>query len=57
MQVIDGKKQEPIEHVVINVNDDLTGTIIELLSNRKALMTNMFSDKGITTLHFDIPTR
>lgn len=52
-----GQIQEPIEHVVINVADDLAGTVIEMLSNRKGLMKNMFAENGITTIEFDVPTR
>lgn len=51
------KTLEPIEHVFINVPDELAGTIIELLSNRKWLMKNMHASHGQTTLEFDVPTR
>jgi len=30
-----GQKLEPIEHLVINVVDDLAGSIIEQVANRK----------------------
>jgi GTP-binding protein len=30
-----GKKQEPIEQLIINVDDNLAGTIIETVANRK----------------------
>lgn len=53
----DGKKLEPIEHLVINVVDDLAWTIIEQVANRKWLMKNMNSENWITNLEFDIPTR
>ncbi len=49
--------QEPIEHVVISVADELAGTVIEMLSNRKWMMKNMFAENGITTIEFDVPTR
>ncbi|GHV29124.1 hypothetical protein FACS1894176_11720 [Bacteroidia bacterium] len=52
-----GKKQEPIENLVISVNDELSGTVIETLSNRKGMMKNMNSVNGLTTIEFDIPTR
>mgnify|MGYP002621473669 CR=1 FL=1 len=56
-QEIDGKIHEPIENVVINCPDDMSGKIIETLSNRKGVMQNMQSKEGQTTLEFEIPTR
>ncbi len=56
-QEIDGKRHEPIENVVINVPDDNSGKIIELMSNRKGEMKNMVSENGTTMLEFDIPAR
>ena len=52
-----GKTIEPIEQVVINVADELSGTIITMLSDRKGMMTDMVSHNGLTTLTFDCPTR
>lgn len=52
-----GQKLEPIENVVINVADELSGAIIEQLSLRKGMMTNMHSENGQTTIEFDVPTR
>ncbi|MBT6143256.1 translational GTPase TypA [bacterium] len=57
MQEIDGKKQEPVENVVINVPDEMSGSIIEALSKRKGIMQNMISENGQTTLEFIAPTR
>lgn len=54
---IDGKKQEPVEQMIVNVEDELSGTIIEMVSKRKWQMTNMNSHNGITTLEFEVPTR
>lgn len=54
---IDGIKQEPIEQVVINVDEAMSGTIIELLSNRKGQMKDMQTHHWQTTLQFDVPTR
>lgn len=51
------KKLEPIEQVVITVADDLAGTIIPMMSDRKGLMTDMSSHNGLTTLTFECPTR
>jgi len=52
-----GKKMEPIESLVVSVEDDLSGTVIEMISNRKGMMKNMNSVNGLTTLEFEIPTR
>ncbi|MDP3970551.1 MAG: translational GTPase TypA [bacterium] len=53
----DGKKQEPYESVIIDVPDDLTGTVIEALGNRKGELTNMKSENGSTRIEYTIPTR
>ncbi|PKL37040.1 translational GTPase TypA [Candidatus Peregrinibacteria bacterium HGW-Peregrinibacteria-1] len=57
MKEIDGEKHEPIEHAVINVPDEMAGSIIETLGKRKGIMTNMVSDNGNTTIEMEIPTR
>ena len=53
----DGHLMEPIEQVVITVADELSGTIITMLSDRKGLMTDMVSHNWQTTLTFECPTR
>ena len=57
MRKEEGKLMEPIEQVVVTVADDLSGTIITMLSDRKGMMTDMVSHNGLTTLTFDCPTR
>jgi len=57
MQDIDGVKSEPIEMAVVNVPDEMSGTVIEALSKRKGIMKNMKSENGNTMLEFEIPTR
>lgn len=56
-KVENGVKMEPIEHVVISVDESLSGTIIDLLAKRKGQMTDMMTHHGLTTLQFDVPTR
>jgi GTP-binding protein len=56
-KTIDWTKHEPMENVYISVLDELSGTIIEQLSNRKWLLQNMYSAHGSTTLEFLVPTR
>ena len=57
MKEVDGKKMEPVEEVVINVADEHSGSIIQMLSDRKGMMQNMVSDGTTTTLEFHVPTR
>jgi GTP-binding protein len=53
-----GERQEPIEEVVIDVDDDFTGVVIEKLSARKAeLMDMAASGAGKTRLTFQAPSR
>jgi GTP-binding protein len=48
---------EPIEHVIIDVPDEFTGTVIENLGKRKGEMRNMISNNGNTRLEFFVPAR
>jgi len=57
MKEIDNKKHEPIEAAVINIPDEMTGSIIEAMSKRKGIMTNMKSENGNTLIEMDVPTR
>ncbi len=57
MQEIDGVTQEPIEQVVINVPDEMSGKIIEMMGKRKGEMKNMVSENGNTQLEFEMPAR
>lgn len=54
---IDGKKCEPIEEMTIDCPDEAAGTVIELATKRKGVLTNMESNNGRTRLEFDIPSR
>lgn len=55
---IGGVLQEPFEHVVIDVEDQHQGSIMEELGLRKGEMTNMEPDgKGRVKLEFTIPAR
>ncbi|MCR5147753.1 MAG: translational GTPase TypA [Eubacterium sp.] len=52
------KKLEPFEIAVIDVPDDFSGTIINMLSLRKGELIAMApGDNGITRLEFRIPSR
>ena len=53
-----GEKLEPIEDVIIDVDDEHSGIVIETLSSRKGEMVEMRpSGAGRTRLRFHIPTR
>jgi GTP-binding protein len=53
-----GVKMEPFEHLVIDVPDDFTGTVIEKLGRKKAEMKSMTpTGDGQTRIEFEIPAR
>ena len=54
---IDGQKCEPVEEMTIDCPDEVAGTVIELSTKRKGMLTNMESSGGRTRLEFDIPSR
>ncbi len=55
----DGVTQEPYEEAVVEVPQELVGTVIEKLGGRKGEMTEMrpMGDSGTTRLRFKIPAR
>lgn len=55
---IDGKKCEPIEELTINVPEELSGTVIDVVTRRKGEMTKMEAE-GSSRVHleFSIPSR
>ncbi|MEO0548542.1 MAG: translational GTPase TypA [Pseudomonadota bacterium] len=53
-----GEKLEPIEEVVIDVDDEFSGAVVQKLAERKAEMTEMKqSGAGRTRMVFNAPTR
>lgn len=53
-----GKKLEPFEHAVIDIEDPFVGAVTEKLGQRKGVMTNMVQKgTGRTRLEFRIPSR
>ncbi len=52
-----GEMLEPIEEVHIEVVDNLSGTIFEMMGERRGQMTNMTSANGTTYLTYRAPTR
>ena len=55
--MVDGKKQEPIETVVMWVPENASGTIFEMLGKRKGICKNMNTINGVTNMEFEVPTR
>ncbi len=55
---IEGVKCEPFEHLVIDVPEDLSGSVIERLGKRKAEMKSMIPmGSGFQRVEFEIPAR
>ncbi len=53
-----GRKQEPIEHLLIDCNKDFLGIVSEKLAVRKGKMTNLVhSGNGRISFEFTIPSR
>lgn len=53
----DGKKLEPIEEVVIDVDDEFASSVIAAINMRKGEMVEMISNNGRTRLLFNVPSR
>ncbi|MDW3195545.1 MAG: translational GTPase TypA [Cytophagales bacterium] len=54
---IEGQKNEPIEHLVVDVPEEFSGKVIEMVTTRKGEMTIMEPKGNIQHLEFDIPAR
>ena len=58
MKIIDNKKCEPIELLMIEVPENYVGAVMEKLGGRKAELVNMGTrETGVTHLEFKIPAR
>lgn len=57
IQEVNGEKQEPYEEAIVDVPDEMSGSIIEKLAKRRGIMVNMSSKHGRTRMTFEIPTR
>ncbi len=58
LKEIDSVKMEPYENLTVDVDQAYQGTVMELLGERKAELTNMLPDgKGRVRLDFVIPAR
>ncbi len=54
---IDGQKCEPIEELTINVPEEFSSKIIDMVTRRKGEMTQMESQGDRLNISFDIPSR
>lgn len=52
-----GELLEPIEEVHIEIADDFSGTVFELMGARRGQMVDMTSENGTTYLKYIVPTR
>ncbi|TCG11982.1 hypothetical protein C4B25_00560, partial [Mycoplasma todarodis] len=57
VKMVDGKKLEPYEIAQVTCDDEFSGAVIQLMSERKGTMTDMHSSNGQTNIDFIIPTR
>jgi GTP-binding protein len=54
---VDGHKEEPWEDAVVDVPQQHTGKVIELLGSRQGLMTHMENHGERCVIHFEVPSR
>jgi len=52
-----GEKMEPVEYVVIDVQEEYSGPVIEALGKRRAIMSNMVTVGETRRLEYTMPTR
>lgn len=56
-KVIDGKKHEPFENLVVDVPTEFSGKVIDLVTQRKGELLVMETKGEMQHLEFDIPSR
>jgi len=54
---VDGKKHEPIEELTVDVPEDFSGKVIEMVTKRKGEMKTMNTIGTRVKLEFEIPSR
>ena len=57
MKRIDGKLNEPVERVLVDVPEEYSGTVIEKLNKRRGMMQSMQAENGYVELEYLVPTR
>lgn len=57
-KTINGVEMEPVEDLIIDVPDEFQGVVSKELGERRAVMTNMFSNgRGSTRFEYKIPSK
>ena len=54
---VDGSRHEPYEEAVVTCADEYAGAVIQQISERKGIMSDMVPSNGQTRMVFDVPTR
>ncbi|MEE1091968.1 MAG: translational GTPase TypA [Prevotella sp.] len=54
---IDGERHEPIEELTINVPEEFSSKMIDMVTRRKGEMTSMESQGERVNIEFDVPSR
>jgi GTP-binding protein len=57
IKMIDGKKHEPMETLVVDVPESSSGKVIEIATQRKGMLTIMEPKGDVQHLEFNIPSR
>lgn len=57
MREINGKLQEPVERVLVDVPEKYSGNVIEKLNKRRGMMQSMHTENGYAELEYLVPTR
>ena len=57
MQEVEGVTHEPVEEVVITVDEQYSSRVIEILMGRKGTMTGMTTEMDMIRLDFRVPSR
>lgn len=53
-----GRKTEPIEHLVVDCDEAYSGTVMETLSKRKAILSTMnYDNSSRVRIEFEVPSR
>jgi len=57
IKIIDGAKHEPEELIILDINEEFVGNIMETMGKRKATLRDIAQNEGNSRLEFSIPTR
>ncbi len=53
----EGRKQEPVESLVVDVSEEFAGKVIEMVTQKKGMLNIMEPKGDVQHLEFDIPSR